>query len=524
MRGVFALFNWSLRLDVRSLGPHLLRLLFVLLLMGSVMWSWMNSLTMAAPGLSLFNAICHMNVVLIIFGGIFYFSTTVTEEKEADSLALLRLAGMGPLSILLGKFSSRLIGGLMLLMVQFPFTLLAITLGGVTFHQILAAYIALPAFMVLVASIGLLASIRCHTSGNAAGLTGLLLLLLFVTPAVVHFSLLSQTGGLTGPRLSKLPPNPKLERLIQADEFLFDTSMLKRLEAINATGFAETVFSTQVKFHLGCAAILLFGCWLVFEPSSRDSSKPVRGTLFKRTSPLRWLGVSRTWTRQPFAWKEFYFLTGGQTFFVTKFVLFGAIAGVIWWVIQRSPTGVARSDFGQTFILIMGCVVLLECCVYAARIYFDEVRWKSLASITLTPNSTKRIAWTKVLGCAIALFPACFWLGVAAYFLQTQVGAMMREPYSWFMVLQFITFLHLGALFSLYFRWGAMPLAFLVTFVFHSCCPLLMFGFMISDAIIDKEGGLAIMGIVLGIAVHWVVLLLPVELEIAAKLRRAAAD
>ena len=51
---------------------------------------------------------------------------------------------------------------------QFPFTLLAVTLGGATIEQILAGYAALAAFLILVANVGLFMSVACRRGGFAS--------------------------------------------------------------------------------------------------------------------------------------------------------------------------------------------------------------------------------------------------------------------------------------------------------------------------------------------------------------------
>ncbi|HBL47256.1 MAG TPA: hypothetical protein DDZ90_28105, partial [Planctomycetaceae bacterium] len=65
------------------------------------------------------------------------------------------MAGVNPISLLLGKSLPRLVSALILLSIQFPFTLLAITLGGVTFTQVLATYATLGAFLIGLSNLGL---------------------------------------------------------------------------------------------------------------------------------------------------------------------------------------------------------------------------------------------------------------------------------------------------------------------------------------------------------------------------------
>ena len=71
----------------------------------------------------------------------------------------------------LGKSTSRLLGAILLLLVQLPFTLLAITLGGVTLNQVIAAYFSLMAYMVLLANVGLLCSVIKRRGGSSSSVT-----------------------------------------------------------------------------------------------------------------------------------------------------------------------------------------------------------------------------------------------------------------------------------------------------------------------------------------------------------------
>ena len=103
------------------------------------------------------------------------FATCITEEKEEQTLGLLRMANVGPLSLLLGKLAPRLASALLILIVQFPFTLLAITLGGVGWSQVFAAFCTLLAHVFLIANVGLFCSVVGRRTGSAVGLCAILL-------------------------------------------------------------------------------------------------------------------------------------------------------------------------------------------------------------------------------------------------------------------------------------------------------------------------------------------------------------
>lgn len=93
-----------------------------------------------APGLRFFQYLVTLNGCLIGLAGIGFFSSAITEEKEEGTLGLMQMTGISPLGILFGKLVSRLLQASLLIIIQIPFTLLAITLGGITLPQILATY------------------------------------------------------------------------------------------------------------------------------------------------------------------------------------------------------------------------------------------------------------------------------------------------------------------------------------------------------------------------------------------------
>ena len=125
----FALLQRSLRTDVRLLRTHFFRAL----LLGFILFTLFTDkglLRSGSPGLELFSWLVYCNFWFIAAAGALYFSSAISEEKEEQTLGLLRLAGISPFSLLVGKWLPRVIGGLLLVAIQFPFTLLSITLGG----------------------------------------------------------------------------------------------------------------------------------------------------------------------------------------------------------------------------------------------------------------------------------------------------------------------------------------------------------------------------------------------------------
>jgi len=51
--------------------------------------------------------VTYLNFCFITLGGVGYFATAITEEKEELTLGLLKMADIGPLTLLLGKYRCR---------------------------------------------------------------------------------------------------------------------------------------------------------------------------------------------------------------------------------------------------------------------------------------------------------------------------------------------------------------------------------------------------------------------------------
>ena len=62
--------------------------------------------------------------------GVMYFSVAITEEKEEETLPLLRMTGIRNMTLLIGKSIPRLAVVVLLILIAAPFLMLAVTLGG----------------------------------------------------------------------------------------------------------------------------------------------------------------------------------------------------------------------------------------------------------------------------------------------------------------------------------------------------------------------------------------------------------
>ena len=519
--GTLAMLHRALRLDARLLRTHLFRVGFAGLMYLSLFYAWVSSSSVGAPGLKLFETMTYLNLVLISLAGISFFATAITEEKEEDTLGLLKLAGVDPLGILLGKSTSRLLGTILLLLVQLPFTLLAITLGGVTLGQVLSAYCSLMAYMVLLANVGLLCSVVYRRGGSASGITLLFLLGYFAASQVIkgiQFGLVN--GGLIGSR------GAVDQYFDRASDWCRAASVFHRVQDIMQTGFAESPIGFQVVVSLVGAMAFFAVAWAGFQRFTRDSQTSTR----RRADLLsRFIGLGRSRRsrpgRRPVAWKEFHFVAGGLPIQLAKFAIYGLVTALVFWAADRYYD-FPLSSAGQHVALAMLAAIVVESSLYASVMFHDEWRDRTLPMLTMLPIKPSTILASKVFGCAPALIPALFWLLIGCAIWPDggeELAKCLVLPSRWFFALVLLLFLTLTVFFSMVVRWGALPLALAVmaggAFV-SSCCGAPIFGLLTT---VGRETGHAEFGFLL-VDVVIATLILGLQFDVRRRLEIASAQ
>jgi hypothetical protein len=500
--GISALLARAMQLDARQLRTHLFRLAFVGFIYFSLLFAQMEAISRGAPGLHFLKGIIFLNAVFITLAGVSFFSSAITEEKEEHTLGLLQMAGIGPMSVLLGKSTSRLIQALMLLMVQFPFTLLSITLGGVTMQQVLAAYAALLAYLIGLANLALFWSVVCRRTGSAAGLTSLMLALYFIAPSFaqgLHAAALSNSwsanSGWQG-------------RALTALDVISESEVFRQLFRIMATGFNQSMFSTQVVTNLLFGFVCFGLARLIFLPCTRDVGQQTetRGLVLKSTSRMKLFSTGRCWGN-PFVWKDFHFLAGGYSMAIVKWFAYAGLFGVI--VLANHYTSLSQQinweDVCGMFVVSMLAFLLLEASIFAARIFHDEIRLHTMSALLMLPRSIPYLGYSKAVGCLLGLLPAAFWLVACFAFMffagmirgplahpnfgqSGQLLSIAFNPTVWAALLVVSFFLHLTALLSLFVKWGALPLAIAVMAMMTCVCPIVPIMFSLVQGAEQIEG------------------------------------
>jgi len=482
-QGTLALLTQTLRTDSRRLSVHLFLLFFV----GFLFWMlievtesrfWFRG----APGLYLFQSMTWVNFwfILIASGG--YFGSSISEEKEDDTLGLLKMTGLSPLVLLFGKSTSRLIFALLLLSVQLPFIQLAITLGGVTFTQITAVYVSLASFLVLMANLGLFFSVVSKNTANSAARM-LVVLVLYGLLAVVAKEVLS--SYLTSTR------SPPVWTLYLWDvvQFLYDSCVVSQLEIAMITGFSGSYLSLQVWTNLLAGLVLFLMSWALFERCSQNAgqaaSSSSRYDLFKNIKSLRRKYVGRAWP-QAILWKDFHFLAGGYSYFILKFwgygflLMIGPMIGLIMdWIYPGSLRHTTFTEMVGWCFLVGGIyIILFEVVVLASLVFKREIKDQTLSILVMTPHSVAAISRDKTFACLYSLIPSLIYILVGAAIVPEAVNEFLRDllfrnaqDFSACMMIasMYIAFVLLVSYVSLFLKWGIIPAAGAISFGVGAC-------------------------------------------------------
>ncbi|OGV75040.1 MAG: hypothetical protein A3K19_14750 [Lentisphaerae bacterium RIFOXYB12_FULL_65_16] len=466
---VLALFTRELRHDARAGRTYLLRLALLGMVFLQILSAKGLALILGAPGLRFFTQVTALNFVLITFVGVSYFATAITEEKEERTLGLLRMTALSPLAILLGKSTTRLITMVALLAVQLPFTVLAITLGGVSLAQIVATYCSFLGFLVLLSGIGLFCSVMCRRNGNASGLAFLLLLVLLLGPWLAYGAMQAAaqaTATTMGVSTAELRA---VDRMILAGlEFLTHTTLFYALGQAFRTGSGGLGVIVQVVSNILMGGVFFLLAWRCFDRFSRDDAETAPKRLPVQQAPMsvrRLVRPGRTW-RRALVWKEFHFAAGGRVSAVVKPLIILAVAFMAhgsnnaWSNLTQIDAKFVGSVIMGTSLLVLAGVLVLS----AANVFDSEIKAKTLTGLMLLPMSPGRLACHKVSGHLLAVLPELAMFALGALMnpgaLWNILGDMADKPWTFYVLALFVFFLYGIASMSLVTRRGAVGLTF----------------------------------------------------------------
>lgn len=381
---LLALFVRSLAEEARSKATYWFRIALSGLAVLLLVFIALPGIMVNSAGQVFFGIMAFLQMAAISIVGLSYFGSAITEEKEDQTLGLLRMTDLNGVSILLGKSTSRLCGALLLLATAAPFTIVAITLGGVSLRQVLATYCVLGPYTFLVANVALLGSVLARRTATATTFTAILGGAMFL-------------GGPLVAWIGSLSSNPALvARWRKFGEAWGDITPMGRLAHASETGFAEPVFGWPEAGNLLLGVLFFLLAWLVFDIFSEHTPAEAGSAA---GSKRRWFGLSpRVHSRPaayPVPWKDFHFLHGSTRGLMLRLVGYVVIPAVVYaaLVLSNSPRFMSVMS---TFDFWWSAAFVLDTGLMVGRTFRSEINEQTLSALATLPTTLRRVAWRKL--------------------------------------------------------------------------------------------------------------------------------
>lgn len=444
--GTLTLALRAFLVDARDIKSHLFRAaLPALFLLTIGILQWNNNLT-TAPGLQLFGWLVTYNYIFLTMAGATFFATAIAEEYEERTLGLLVIAGMSRPSILSGKWLPRMWTALLLLLVQFPFTLMCATLGGVRWVQIIAVFVALVAHLFMVGALGLLCSVLSRTSSQAASVATVVLVLL-------HSGFyLSMRSAVTFP-------------------VWYEFLACFRLPNILNSTFGESPFSLQVFVNAAVGFALLALAWALFDPSREMDIQTKRASFRRLLGMTRSSQPRRAWSAAPLVWQGFMHVAGGWGYILARCFIHtvGPIALYfsIFQTFRPTTFGDIWEELGMAMLVWSIWGLIVEGAILGSQSFRSELKEQTWGTLCQLPRTVGSIAHARLAGILIAMLPVTICLLVGATLSVGEWSSNLNDDTFWVLSVLAVGLIiwgwYLSAFFSVTVDWAAWPIAILFT-------------------------------------------------------------
>lgn len=490
MRPLLALFTRSLREDLRGRAVYLLRCGLVMLILFFLWQTHQMQQWAGAVGRTFFTAVLWIDLFFLAVVGLSYFASAIAEEKDENTLGLLRMTDLNSLAILLGKSTSRMCGALLLIAAQLPFMLLAVTMGGLDVRQVLAGFALLLSSTFFIANLALIGSVACARTASATGLTAAALAVFVFAPGMLNFGVYAfDHAG---------------EWLGQSLEGWTNATPIFRLQQITATGFHGSVLGWHFAANLILGGVCFFIAWALFDRCAESDGGP-DPTLLPATSAQAAIHRYGRPGKHALSWKDFHFIAGSYRGMIIKGML-GTLVGMLFLssVGTVSPQR-ALEQIGAPLFFAGALSLVLSLAFSASRIFKSERRDQTLSDLAILPRSIRQIVWEKVRGCLAADWPliGMMMLG-AAMVLPAIARDLWRYPRNWNEAVAICFCFTISAVqlplsiawMSLRVRWGGLPLGLTAWFLGNWVSVMLAFAvFREASMILLPLAGLVVAGL-----------------------------
>jgi ABC-type transport system involved in multi-copper enzyme maturation permease subunit len=432
-----ALYKRALLLDSRR---------FILygtwLMMGTLMFLSLYSnknVSAGMRGLSFLYIVSMINFWFILFAGVFGFSSAITEEKEEETIGLLVMTGISPFNFVLSKAGARFTRGLFLIASQIPFTIFAVTLGGVSVNQVYAIYITLISFMFFLTFFCTFISLLSANSRFSASFS----FILIVAIALFAALLVDQSVINPGQLVYFIP--------------------LMALFTVLQTGFTGYFVPEQLYTCLILGFVFFFLTLILFNKFSLREPKSPGKKSRKKKGDSSDSQTRRAWSNS-LAWKEFYFQLGG----FKSWFFQGLIYLIITLIVYNSAHHPELYDtlkaaiFGTSFTLTVLLLTLVVSIMFSA-----EFKAGTHSSIFTLPVDHVSIFWSKLIGGLYLCLPSLLIFFILLISIHAEHGT--SDIYTVYLIVPsfVLIYLTLTAYLSLIIRIGGFLAAAAIIFIIY---------------------------------------------------------
>ncbi len=482
MHGTWALTLRSLRQDSRLLRFHLLRLVVAVGVGVALVAACESMGFQEAPGRELLEALGWTNFWAVTIAGVLLFAPTITEEKEDQTLGLLRMTGIGPSSLLLGKALPKLGQLLLVLIVQLPLVWLTRTLGGVDWLLMMNVYLLVFGQLIGVVAISMLASVVMRTSAGAVVAAGVLVCLWSLGPVTLadELQFAANRGSVVWDMLhavasfaAQMSLPVRMDALLRSGATVPGTPLalganltwvgLLCVLSVWSFNYWNPHESTQTELEWVQEKWQRVWFWMTHFRQARKGAEPIIPIISQPASPsepslptpmveshpveappsCRSRYSHRSWNNA-IAWKDYFLLGGGVTGLRIRITVAGL--GMIGIVMLASDlayavlVGIAVSDlnprwFEEAMQAIMVCAIdafFLDLLYLTVNLFAYELRRQTWESLQLLPLSLGTICRRKILGAACHLIPwvVAFLCGLALSITSADLDYFWKYPMS----------------------------------------------------------------------------------------------
>ncbi len=464
IRPIFALFIRSIREDNRAKFTPIARASLVLIVLFFIAVNQRDFASNPAPGLHVFALVMFINLFGLVLGGITAFCSAITEEKEDDTLGLLRMTNLSPVAILFGKGLSRFVGGLLLIVSQIPFSMLCVTLGGVSGEQILSGYAVLVCTLFFLCNLGLLMSVVCRKTGLAVALTVFIGALLYVGAPFAYFATFEFRMG-----TSPTGMWPEILGYLLGNNPVFQIATM----VFGAGGGFLPTSASPWLFNgvAGTSCFLL--AWALFGRFCSGTAEST-ATRKKQKKGAKLLRAPRPATNS-IAWKDFWFQYGGRRGLIIRFIGYAVLIFGFACLMAYNSSYMKSDDIGEMMIAFASVGLGVELVIGAASFFGTERRLLTLSSLITIPLPLGKIVRQKILALLASFIPGFCFVLLGVMIAPGTLDDVLRDITSdqndilafIYGALHLITVPLLACLLSLIMRRGAVPATIAIGFVWN---------------------------------------------------------